>query len=178
MSLRFEWIDAARAEVDLVHPGEQVDGSDDDHEETRVEDHPLVLGDASATALVVFGPTDELRAFARRVADQVPIDPTEPDVPAPAVADGLPAEHDDGPDGECAGADITLTYLAAVYVAVGEGAVKRVKVDDGSAELDPLAGGECSGCCRALPADHPAVVAAAAVAEDGDTEWTAWVVDQ
>jgi hypothetical protein len=109
----------------------------------------------------------------------------------PTAAPGTPAaarveadqpdaglEHDDDPEGDCADANITLTYRATVYVTIGDGNVRRVTVNDESLTLLADDGGECSGCCRILPAHHPAVTTAAAIAEDGDTEWHCWEIGQ
>lgn len=90
--------------------------------------------------------------------------------------DAVRLDHDDNLSGVCTDAEIILTYRAPVYVTVGGGAVRQVRVNDQAAELQPGEGGECTGCHRVLLADHPAVAAAAAVAEDGGTEWAAWEI--
>ena len=62
-------------------------------------------------------------------------------------------------------------------VTIGEDGVRRVIAGVGDGELDPLAGGECSGCGVDLPVTDPAVVAAVATVE-ASLDWARWDVDQ
>jgi hypothetical protein len=86
---------------------------------------------------------------------------SEPHAPGcPLDAD---SDHDPSPDGSCEDPDVTLTYHATIHITVGNGAIRRILIDDQAAQLDTAAGGECSGCSRTLPTDHPPIADAAAV---------------
>jgi hypothetical protein len=127
MSQRYEWIEARYAAVLLRRPGEQGDSSDQADGETQVEDHSVVLGNPYATALVVTGSPDQLRAFADRVqaagpAEQRPgggydaedrcracrahiCEPHAPDCPA-----GAGLGDDDGLSGPRVGRDTQVVW--------------------------------------------------------------------
>ena len=127
MSRRYEWIEARYAAVVLRLPGEQGDGSDEADVATQVEDYAVVLGNPYATALVVTGSPDQLRAFANRVRATVPAEqqpgagcdakdrcpacgahicePHAPDRPAEAGLD-----HDEGLRGPAAGRDTRVVW--------------------------------------------------------------------
>jgi hypothetical protein len=127
MSQRYEWIEARYAAVVLRLPGEQVDGSDEADAATQVEDYAVVLGNPYATALVVTGSPDQLRAFADRVRATVPAEQppgagcdaedrcrtcgahiAEPHAPDCPTGAGL--DHDDGLSGPAAGRDTQVVW--------------------------------------------------------------------
>jgi hypothetical protein len=74
-----------------------------------------------------------------------------------------PSLHD--PDGGCAGAAITVTFEAYVYVTVAAGRITTITVNDTGADYLPGEGGECGGCRQVLDPDDPLVLAAARHAE-------------